>query len=538
MLFHKWLLLFLASFPLTTVICQKTYHPGIDILHYDFHIQVTDQDDSLRGKALISLQYVCPSKILVFDLKNINDTGKGMLVTDVKEKGDTLTFSHRQDQIIIALPDTAASGTIHTYEISYKGIPADGLIISQNIFHHRTLFADNWPNRASYWIPCKDHLSDKASVDFRITAPDHYQSIANGDLLEEKNLGNHEKYAHWSEKNPLPTKVMVIGLADFVVDYPAQVDGIPISSWIFPENKDAGFYDYALAKEILPFFIQHIGTFPFSKLANVQSKTIFGGMENAGAIFYFEKSVTGFRKNESLMSHEIAHQWFGDAVTETDWPHLWLSEGFATEMTHLYLLNKYGRTELIKSLSKDREQVIAFTKEKKTPVVDTTAGTHIKTLLNANAYQKGGWVLEMLRQKLGDTLFWKGIQVYYTRYRNSNASTTDLQKIFEKVSGQQLDTFFHQWLYRPENPNLQIEWQYQAKQQELELTIQQKTTEPFQLPLDILLTDNDGKEILKKIYLKNFVTHMRFPYKHKPAKLTADPECHLLFENSLIEKPL
>ncbi len=517
---------------------QQPYRSYVDALHYDFRLRVNDDNDSLTAKALITVQYKTGSHEIVFDLRNLNDTGKGMQVYTVKENGEPLDFVHRNNHIRIALPVPATGKSTHTYEIDYGGIPADGLIISENQFHRRTIFADNWPDRASHWLPCIDHPSDKATVEFRVTAPAHYKTVANGDLLEEKILANHEKLTHWSEKMPLPTKVMVIGLADFVVDYPAVVDGIPISSWIFPENKEAGFYDYAQAKDILPFFIKKIGSYNYSKLANVQSKTIFGGMENAGTIFYFDKSVTGTRTNESLMAHEIAHQWFGDAATETDWPHLWLSEGFATEMTHLYLLDKYGKEELIKGLTKDRKQVIAFTEKRRTPVLDTTAGNHIMALLNANSYQKGGWVLEMLRQKLGDLVFWQGIRQYYARYRNKNASTPDLQKVFEDVSGQPLGTFFQQWLYRPENPSLRIEWQYHPKQQMLELTIQQETTEPFQLPLEILVTDSSGKEVLKKVYLKNRLTHFRLPYKNKPVKLTADPECHLLFESSLIEKTL
>lgn len=517
---------------------QHIYRPGIDVIHYDFQVRVNDSNDSIEAKALITVQCIQSTKEIVFDLKNRNDTGKGMQVYTVSENGRPLKFSHMHDQIRIDLSDVATEKSIHTYQIEYGGIPADGLIISQNQFHRRTLFADNWPNRASHWIPCVDHPSDKATVDFRIIAPEHYTAIANGDLLEEKLLGNREKLTHWSEKMPLPTKVMVIGVADFAIDYPGSVDGIPVSSWIFPENKKAGFSDYAQATTILPFFIKQIGPYDYSKLANVQSRTIFGGMENAGTIFYYDKSVTGTGKNELLMVHEIAHQWFGDAATETDWPHLWLSEGFATEMTHLYELNKYGKATMNKGLSKDREQVIAFTKKRKTPVVDTTAADNIKALLNTNSYQKGGWVLEMLRQKLGDSLFWKGIRVYYARYRNANASTTDLQKVFEEVSGQDLAVFFHQWLYRAENPNLQMEWQYHPKEKQLELTIQQKTKEPFQLQLDMLFTDSSGKETLKNIFLNEPVTRVRFPYPNKPMKVVADPDCHLLYEGNLIEKGL
>src|SRR6266700_2106852 len=179
---------------------------------------------------------------------------------------------------------------------------------------------------------------------------------------------------------------MVIGAAGFAVQYSGTINGTPVYSWVYPENKEKGFYDYAQAVDILPFYIKHVGPYAYEKLANVQSKTIFGGMENAGAIFYSENTVTGTRVSESLLAHEIAHQWFGDMATETDWSHLWLSEGFATYMTILYFEKKYEK-----------------------PVVDSSV-TNYMELLNANSYQKGGWILHMLRMEAGDSAFWKGIR--------------------------------------------------------------------------------------------------------------------------------
>ena len=216
---------------------------------------------------------------------------------------------------------------------------------------------------------------------------------------------------------------MVIGVADFAVQLAAEINGIPITSWVFPENRDSGFSQYSVSKNILPFFINYIGPYPYRKLANVQSKTIFGGMENAGNIFYYQNSVVMKRPLlkdqkpiEDLFAHETAHQWFGDEVSETDWPHVWLSEGFATYMTQLYMEHRYGTDSLRKRMEHDREEVIAFYKKRKTPVVDTSSANDLLQLLNKNSYEKGGWVLHMLRRKLGDKVFQKGIQTYYAAY--------------------------------------------------------------------------------------------------------------------------
>ena len=515
-----------------TAFCQAqaTYNPSIDVLHYAFHIGLSDTNDSIMGRALITVKCVEKTSSIHFDFANVNDTGRGMLVTAVRQNNTSLSFTHKQNVINIQLAKDATIGETRTFEIVYKGVPFDGLIFSKNKFNHRTVFADNWPNRARNWIPCKDHLSDKASVEFIITAPDHYQVVSNGIKKEEAKLPGNMRVTHWQEAVPIATKIMVIGVADFAIDYPGEVAGIPVSSWIFPEQKDSGFYDYAQALEILPFYINKIGPYSYKKLANVQSKTIFGGMENAGAIFYAESSVTGKRKSESLLAHEIAHQWFGDAATESDWPHLWLSEGFATAMTHFYLENKYGHDSVVKQLRDDRKTILAFTKKAKKAVVDSSANRNIMAMLNTNSYQKGGWVLEMLRNQLGDTLFWKAVKKYYATYRDKNASTADLQKIVEQVSGKNLQTFFTQWLYTPENPNLDISWQYNEKNKQVSVTITQKTGVIFELPLEIGVIDANGNSILQPVGISQKITTVNFFVKDRPAKLEADPRCKLLLE--------
>jgi aminopeptidase N len=511
------------------------YNPSIDVQHYEFNIKVSDANDSLSGRAIITVRFTEKTNTVFFDLANRNDTGRGMMVTGVKENNRPVAFTHRNNSINIQLSNGAAIGEIRKFEITYSGVPFDGLIFSKNKFKHRTIFADNWPNRARNWIPCKDHLSDKATVDFIVTAPDHYQVVSNGVKVEESNLTDHMRLTHWKEAVPLPTKIMVVGIADFAVDYPGEINGIPVSTWVFPEQREQGFYDYALALNILPFYIKNVGPYPYKKLANIQSKTIFGGIENAGAIFYAESSVTGKRSSEALISHEIAHQWFGDAITETDWPHLWLSEGFAAGMTHLYLESKYGHDSLIKRLEKDRRTVLAFTKTSRLAVVDTVSKDVMK-LLNANSYQKGAWALLMLRTELGDAIFWKAIRKYYATYNGKNASTNDLQKIFEQVSGKNLQTFFVQWLYTPENPYLQITWSYNEKNKQVSVNIQQETEKIFMFPLEIGITDANGNHTLQRISLSEKTKSFRFPVKNKPSSIEADPRCRLLFEGTVKEK--
>jgi aminopeptidase N len=476
--------LLLGAFTPSIRSSAQAYNPIIDVQHYDFSLRLTDDNDRIEGDAAISVQFRKTAPSCWLDLAGKDDTGKGMEVLSVREGNKPVRFHEGPRRLTIY--SSGESGSRHTYTIRYQGIPADGLIISRNKYGHRGFFGDNWPDRAHHWLPCVDDPSDKATVDFRITAPDHYQVVANGSMQEEKDLPGHFRLTHWKEGQPLSPKVMVIGVTEFAIDHPGDAEGVPIINYVYPEDKERGFRSYAFPLQILPFYISHIGPYPFEKCGNVQSKTRFGGLENASAIFYYENSVSS-PDVESLMAHEIAHQWFGDAATESTWRDLWLSEGFATYMTHCYLENKYGIDTLKKGMEKDRAKLIAFEKRRLSPVVDTSVHGDYMQLLNPNSYEKGGWVLHMLRRRLGDSLFWKGISKYYTTYRNQNASSADFERVMEKISGQDLHTFFRQWLFRAGHPHLRTEGVVLPGDKKVSLVFTQTQEEPYEFPLEFSL---------------------------------------------------
>jgi aminopeptidase N len=352
--------------------------------------------------------------------------------------------------------------------------------------------------------------------------------------IEETNLPGNKKLTHYREEVPLPTKVMVIGAADFAVQHVGDIDCVPVTSWVYPENKEAGFFDYAIAKDILAWHINYIGTYAYKKLANVQSKTKFGGMENAGAIFYAEEKITGRREEERLLSHEIVHQWFGNMATEKSFAHLWLSEGFATYLTHVYMEARYGTDSMNKEMIADRNQIVDFVKYAARPVVDSTS--NFMQMLNANSYQKGGWVLHMLRRQLGDSVFKKSIRQYYSTYAGKNAETKDLQQVFESVSGKNLENFFSQWLHTPVNPHLKITWSYDAAGKKINITIEQlQKGRVFELPLEIAIHADGGKKALQTLAITKRTETFSIPSTTKPVSLYADPNVSLLFEGYAVE---
>jgi aminopeptidase N len=460
--------------------------PRIDVERYTFRLELFDGSDSIKGQATVEVLFrEVGVRSFSLDLVGRQIGGAGMAVESVMINGADAQYVHHDDRLTITMTGPSSVGDRRTIHVAYSGRPGDGLIISTNKYGERTFFGDNWPDRARHWLPVVDHPSDKALIEFIVTAPDRYQVVGSGALVEETDLNDGRRLTHWRSTKPLATKVAVIGAARFAVSYVDEFEGVPIQTWVYPQDKDAGFYDYALAEPVLRFFVSRLGEFPYSKLANVQSKTRYGGMENASNIFYSEASVTGTRSSEELIAHEIAHQWFGDSVTEIDWPHIWLSEGFATYLTALYVEHTYGHDRFDDLMSRNRETVVAFSRRVQLPVILDPAPENLLELLSPNSYQKGGWVLHMLRSHVGTEVFWDGLRAYYERYSDGNASTEDFKDVMEDMSGLDLEWFFEQWLERPGQPAFEGSWSVDASSGELRVELSQvQDGQTFQVPVE------------------------------------------------------
>ncbi|NQV74011.1 M1 family metallopeptidase [bacterium] len=533
---HRIVALFLVftSFLVSPLAAQQHLERfnAIDVESYDFSLQIQDENNIIQGQALVTIQFKTEQEAVVLDLANVNDEGRGMTVQRVEALGTgPAKFQHENDQLTIRFNGEA--GQKVTFAITYSGEPANGLVIAENKFGDRTFFGDNWPNRAFHWLPTVDHPSDKAEVSWAITAPNHYQVVANGHLVEETDLNDTTRITRWKTDVPLATKVMVFGAARFAVEQVGEIYNVPVSSWVYPQNRDEGFYDYEMALGIVDWFINHVGPYPYAKLANVQSKTMFGGMENAGNIFYFEGSVSGKRQIEGLLAHEIAHQWFGNSASESSWHHSWLSEGFATYFTNLYMEQKHGRDRFVEGEIQQRNAVIAYSKREYVPLVNPAITDYMK-VLSTNTYQKGGWVLHMLRKKLGDDLFWEGIRTYYATYTHSNAYSDDLRQVLEDVSGQSLEAFFDQWVYQAGHPELRATWSYTGET--LTISVLQTRANTFDFPLEVDVVFEDGTVERRTIEVKGQSTSFKAIMDQKPTEIVLDPDTWLLFEGSISEK--
>ncbi len=540
MTIQRILFLFISIYVLKTQSASGDNYPknlNIDILHYAFDLSLSDDNDELFGVTTISILFKKDGlDKLRLDLVNRTDAlkGKGMIIESIYEKGKKVSYTHSNNEVWITFSKASTANTETQITIRYHGIPADGLRIGPTKYGDRSFFNENWPNRARHWLPTIDHPYEKATSEFIIRAPSHYQVISNGLLAEETNLDSKTKLTHWKQSIPVSSWLYVLGVAEFAVQYVDWFDGKSIQTWVYRQDRDAGFYDFAEpTKQVITFFSDYIGPYVYEKIANVQTPSVNGGMETSSAIFYGEELIDGKRTSRlrNVIIHELAHQWFGNSVTESLWDDAWLSEGFATYFTMLFIEQAYGRDELISQLITAKTVTYThFSKDPAYKIVDDRSPEK-GPVTNALTYQKGAWVLHMLRNLMGDGVFKQGIRDYYKSFMNNNASTADFRRAMERASGKDLKDFFNQWLYQGGNISLKGSWKYDQAKKQVRISLQQVQPGEFLFDFSIELGIFKSKEGLPEISIHKFnskVLDVILPSDTKPEKITLDPRTVLL----------
>lgn len=438
-------------------------NPGIDIQGYVFEITVSDETDVIQGRNTVDARFVEGGQSqLRLDLigKTEDREGRGMEVHRVTHGDDELSFAHANDALVIDLGAEVPAGERIVVAVEYSGIPVDGMDIGPNKYGDRTFFSDNWSSRVRNWLPVVDHPYDKATTQMIITHPAHYQSTSNGVLKESSNVGNGMKMTHWANDVPTATWLYFIGVAEMAMEVVDTWNGIPIETWVYWQDRDKGFHDFAEpSKAVLAYYEDLIGPYVNKRLGNIVSNaTPGGGMEAASIPAYSDRSVSGNRDRrwQHVIIHEIAHQWFGNAVTEYHWNDVWLSEGFATYYTLLFREHHYGRDDFYRGLTQSRETVRKFYQDSWDFQLVRPYVEDLNRVSGAMMYQKGAWVLHMLRERLGDETYHAGIRTYYAEYMNKNAQSADLRRHLEEASGDNLEQFFSQWLFQGGIPQLEV----------------------------------------------------------------------------------
>ena len=321
-----------------------------------------------------------------------------------------------------------------------------------NIHGERTAFSENWPNNARHWLPMIDHPYDKATGEFIVTAPAQYQVVANGLLIEETDLPGGMRRTHWKQSVPIASWLYALGMARFTVRHYATSKGIPQQVWVFPQDAATRPELFELTgRRAFDFFSEQIGPY-----CTRSSPTCRPPASAAAPSTPLRSSMAkrAWPPGSAPVVHEVAHQWWGNAVTERDWDDVWLSEGFATYFTLLYTEQFDGRDAFVRGLRSSRDRILQLEKKTPdTPIIHRNL-SDMRRVLNQFVYQKGGWTLHMLRYHDRHGRFWNGIREYYRRYQQPERVDRRSARVMERVSGQDLRWFFAQWLTRSGVPAL------------------------------------------------------------------------------------
>jgi aminopeptidase N len=510
--------------------------PALDVLHYEISIELPVEGALVTGRTAVLYQAVAE------DLSGIAlDLGAAMIVDSVTVDGRPTEFVHRNGRLMLPMVATPAGARAEAV-VRYHGVPADGLIVGLDRHGGRSVFADNWADRAHHWFPSVDHPSDKATVELEVVAPAGLEVVANGVLVERTELGDGRARTRWAESTEIPAYGMVIGVADFAVETAGQVDGIEVTHWTFARDSAAGAIAFSRSVEILAFYDSLFGPYPYEKLAHVQSATRFGGMENPGAIFYGQEYIGGAIEADaegrdgltSLVAHETVHQWFGDAVTEADWNHLWLSEGFAEYFDAVFFefhggMHGRGPDELARQMRARAAAVRELEAAGPQAIYEPDVGPgEYAELLDAESYEKGAWVLHMLRRLIGDEAFFEGVRDYYATLRGGTAWTADFARVMEEAAGSPLGWFFAQWIARPGMPVLSASVIEGSAGRSLRVE-QLQPGEPYRLEVEIELRAAGGSA---RQTMEMDGSSAEIPVDLEgPVEVVIDPDGWLLFES-------
>ncbi|MDX6695215.1 MAG: aminopeptidase [Blastocatellia bacterium] len=509
--------------------------------NYDVALVFNDQlTDIKSARADISV-LILKNSVNMIDL----DFGE-MSVESVMVGSEPARFEQAQGKLNVTLNATARQGERLTLSVKYKGRPKDGLILAPDKSGKASATGDNWPDRVHHWIPCLDHPSAKATVRFTVTAPARDLVVANGQLTSKHDNADNTRTWIYNEGAPIPPYCMIVAVGEYALfELPQQPKLTPLFYYVPQADRQFAERGFAPGAPSLELFSQTVAPYPYEKLALIVGATRYGGMENSSAIVFgsalfdarddaqpLSRRYNIRRGIEETIAHEIAHQWFGDSVTEATWADLWLSEGFATYFAGLFVERYEGLEAFRDYMKRDATAYFNYEKERRAPIFDPDT-EDLNKLLNANNYQKGGWVLHMLRSQLGDEAFFRGIRAYYEAHKNSTATTEDLRAALERAGRTNLRDFFARWVYGTGHPVYAPTWTWRASGKKggvLTINLRQTQTEAAfnnPLPVEIVMPTGKTRTTIKPT---TKATVKRVPLSERPTDVRFDPDETILKE--------
>ncbi len=412
------------------------------------------------------------------------DLATQLSVDSIHYHGSKISFSRPTDLLQISFPVNIPAGQRDSVTIFYKGVPANttfGSFVQDVHSGTPVIWTLSEPYGSRDWWPCRNGVDDKAdSIDFIISCPNAYRASSNGSLISETDNGI-TRTAFYKHRYPIASYLVAFAITNFkVLNHSVQLGSVnlPMITYCYPENESAFQQNTPKVLQQLSLFHQYFSAYPF--INEKYGHTQFGwggGMEHQTNSFIVSPG-------ENLMAHELAHQWFGDKVTCGSWQHIWLNEGFATYLSYFYFekTDPAGHLNRIKSLSNS----ITSLPDGSVFVEDTTNTGRIFS--SRLTYNKGAYLLHMLRWVLGDTLFFRGIRQYVNDplLAYGFAKTNDLKRNLEQISSKNLTEFFNDWFTGQGYPSYSVKWQ-QNKNNWAKITLSQITSHPsvsyFEMPL-------------------------------------------------------
>jgi len=495
----------------------------IDIIHYDLDIDIFPEKEEIEGKALITgifKQDIKEINLNFYDNLNIESLNVNNFLADYSHTGSQLKINAEEiktDTFFIQIKYSGSPHNIGLSSFSFKKKDSSYVISSLNE-----------PTYASTWFPCNDKPDDKALLDIKITNRKNYTSVSNGILVNEITRKERKTF-HWKTIYPISTYLISINSAIYskISDrYISGKDTMEVSYFVFPEDVKNAEKDFYQTPEMIKIFSKMFGEYPFikEKYGIVEFLWQSGAMENQTITAIGSNFVSGYGLFKDILIHELAHHWWGNAVGPKSWKDIWLNEGFATYSEALYFEAESGPAALQSTMFNNMD------------FPDKRLYNPEGNLLSSTVYDKGAWVLHMLRREVGSDMFFKIMRNYFEKFKYKNASTYDFKNVCEKTAEINLDQFFKQWVFEGEDRiELDVKLDSEIKNGKLEnrLKITQEQKEKFEFLLDIELFSESHKNMKKmsfRINSKDTVLVLDYPDKIKKIKI--DPDHWLLAEIS------
>src|SRR5262245_12380758 len=512
----------------------------VDVERYTIAIRVTPPPTQ-RVQGTVRMQArvaAAPIGTLVVGLYD------NMAITSIDTVADTpLSWSRSSNHVTITLDRTYSPGELIDFTIAYGGTPVsanDGyafLFTTHGSPGQLIIASLSEPDFATVWWPCIDRPDDKAIVDMDLTVPNTLTGVSNGVLNGTIDNGDGTRTYRWRSSYPISTYLVSVAISNYATwtDFYTPVTGgpvMPVQNWVYPEHLAAAQTDLNVTVPQLTFFSTLFGEYPF--VAEKYGHAIFtfpGGMEHQTVTSYGGSLIRGDHRYDWIAAHELAHQWWGDTVGPMEWPEIWLNEGFASYAEALWQEHLGGAPAYHSYIASFDSRPFCGT------IYDPPAACD---LFGHTVYDKGAWVLHMLRHVVGDTAFFQGLRDYYATYKGANATTGMFKDVMEAASCIDLDPFFSRWIYVTGEPAYRFGWTKASTPAGwvTHLRIEQtQITPPFTMPIDIRVTWPGGSQTF---VVQNSGVAQDIALPPVPAAPTAvdfDPNVWILWTLSLFTPP-